>query len=285
MKTTAGLTAALIFMAGTAVAQQPVDPTTWSTWGDTRILGVVDNVAQQQTFGVYGMLGADTKVQPWLTLGMGVGYENLNTQSWSGSGARTIENGVGLQPYATFQLNPNIFLTAFAAVTRVSYDAVLSPGVTGQFNAWRWLGGGNLTGVWHDGAWRFQPSLIVLYGQEDQDGYTTSAGTSVSPQQLPFGRISLGPEVGYAFARPGAWAFEPFVFARGNVDYVQPNVSVVTGTTIASAQHGAWSGSLGGGFSINTRQGFFARVQASNESVGQYGESVWLGEFRGGWKF
>jgi hypothetical protein len=51
----------------------------------------------------------------------------------SGNDAQTIENGGSLPPFGTFQSNPDLFLTAFAVLTRVSWEAVLSPGVTGQF--------------------------------------------------------------------------------------------------------------------------------------------------------
>ena len=281
--------ASLIPWVGLAAAQQlpaaPEPSPTWNTWLDGRFVGVVDRTANQQTFGSYATVGADKSVSPWLTLGLGVGYEHLITQNWAVQGVSSLENGVSLQPYATAQLSPNIFLTAFGAVTRVSYNAGLGNGANAQFGAWRWLGGGNLVGVWHEENWRLQPTLTVLYGQENQEGYTTTTGTSVSPQSLPFGRISFGPEIGYAFRQPEAWALEPFVFARGNYDYVQPNVAVFNGAIFTSSQHGPFSASLGGGLSLNTKQGFYLRLPASNESVGQGGLDVWLGQIRGGWKF
>jgi outer membrane autotransporter protein len=289
MKALALALAGLISWAGLAAAQQPAaapEPSpTWNTWFDGRIVGVVDRNSNQQTFGSYATLGADKQVSRWLTLGMGIGYEHLVTQNWALQGVSSIENGVGLQPYATAQLSPNIFLTAFGAVTRVFYNASLGSNGNAQFNAWRWMGGGNLLGVWHEGDWRLQPALTVLYGQENQEGYTTSTGTSVASQSLPFGRISLGPEVGYTFRKPEAWAIEPFVFARGNFDYVQPNAAVLNGTIFTSSQHGPFSAALGGGLSFATKQGFTLRLQVSNESVGQNGLDVWLGQIRGGWKF
>lgn len=281
--------AGLFSCPGLALAQQPPAATertpTWNTWFDGRIVGVADRASNQQTSGSYATVGADKQVSSWLTLGLGVGYEHLVTQSWALPGVDSVGNGVGLQPYATAQLSPNIFLTGFGAITRLSYNAALGGGVNAQFGAWRWLGGGNLTGVWHEENWRLQPQLTVLYGEENQEGYTTSAGTSGAPQSLPFGRISFGPEVGYTFRQPDAWALEPFVFARGNYDYVRPGVSVFNGATFSSSQHGPFSASLGGGLSLNTRQGFYVRLQASNESVGQNGLDVWLGQIRGGWKF
>lgn len=159
--------------AGFAAAQQPAaapEPApTWNVWFDGRIVGVVDRSSNQQTSGAYATMGADKQVSPWLTLGMGLGYEHLVTHNWTLHGVDTVENGVGLQPYATAQLSPNIFLTAFGAVTRVSCNAALGSGVNAQFGAWRWLGGGNLVGVWHEENWRLQPMLTVLYGQENQE--------------------------------------------------------------------------------------------------------------------
>jgi outer membrane autotransporter protein len=292
MKALAVALVGLISWAGGAAAQQqpaaaaaPEPTPAWNTWIDGRFVGVVDHASNQQSFGSYTTLGADKAVSPWLTLGLGVGYEHFVTQSWALPDVSSTENGVGLQPYATARLSPNFFLTAFGAVTRVFYNASLGSSGGAQFDAWRWLGGGNLMGVWHDGNWRLQPTLTVLYGQENQDGYTTTTGATVAPQTLPFGRISFGPEVGYAFRKPEAWAIEPFVFARGNYDYVQPNVAVFNGAIFSSAQHGPLSASLGGGLSFNTKQGFYLRLQGSNESVGQGGFDVWLAQVRGGWKF
>lgn len=127
--------------------------------------------------------------------------------------------------------------------------------------------------------------MTVLYGQENQEAYTTSASATAAPLSLPFGRISVGPEIGYSIVKPEAWALEPYIVARGNFDYVRPSVSVISAGTFTSSQQGPFSATLGAGVQLNTKQGFNARLQATNESVGQPGLDVWLGQVRGGWKF
>jgi Autotransporter beta-domain len=284
-----GVAAGLVLAATAALAQEtPGDqalPKKWNIWVESRLFGVVDSVAQQQTLGVTALVGADTKVLPWLTAGLSVGYENFDTKTVT-TNLHTISNGVGLQPYLTAKLDPNFYLTAFGGFTRLDYNTALAPGIAGQFVAWRLLGGANLTGVWHDGDWRFQPDATIYYGGENQQGYTTNVGSTVAPITIPFGRISAGPEIGYAFRDSAkSMVIEPFIKAHVNFDYITNNVAIFNGATFASGNRGQWSASLGAGAVLNTARGFFARLEASNESVGMNGLSVWVGQIRGGWNF
>jgi hypothetical protein len=286
----ASLMIVMLWSASDAAAQDPASqqealPKKWNVWTEGRLFGVTDSVAQQQSVGGSVIVGADNKVLPWLTAGLGVSYESFTTKTLA-TNLDTRSSGVGLLPYLTAQLNPKLYATAFGTFTHLDYTTALAPGIGGQFEAWRLLGGAILTGVWRDQSWRFQPDVTFYYGAENQSAYTTSAGGSVAAQSIPFGRISAGPEIGYVFTDAAkSWALEPFIKAKGNFDYITSNTALFNGATFTSANRGQWSATLGAGAALNTSRGFFARVEASNQSVGMSGLSVWLGQVRGGWNF
>ena len=287
--------AATAWLSGTAAAQDPAEqqirqeeaagtPRASNLWTEGRLFGVTDSVSLQQSSGVVAVVGADTKPVPWLTTGLGVSYESFTTKNWS-TNLATMSNGVGFLPYLSARLSPSLYVSAFGGITHLNYTTALAPGIGGQFDAWRLLGGAALTGVWRERSWRLQPEASFYYGGENQQAYTTSAGGAVAAQSIPFGRISAGPEIGYAFTKAGAWAIEPFVKAKGNFDYIVSNSSIFNGATFSTASRGQWSATLGAGATVNTSQGFFARLEASNESVFQNGLNIWLGQVRGGWNF
>jgi hypothetical protein len=284
------LLATLVWAAGDAAAQDPASQDEslvkkWNVWTEGRLFGVTDSVAQQQSLGGNVIVGADTKALPWLTTGLGVSYEAFTTRTVT-TNLITRSSGVGALPYVTARIHPNLYATAFGTFTHLDYTNALAPGVGGQFDAWRLLGGASLTGVWQAQSWRFQPDVTFYYGAENQSAYTTSVGSSVAAQSIPFGRISAGPEIGYTFTDGArSWALEPFIKAHGNFDYITSNTALFNGATFTSANRGQWSASLGAGAALNTSRGFFARVEASNQSVGMNGLSVWLGQVRGGWNF
>jgi len=260
------------------------DPSTtrWNGWFDGRLIGASDSVAQQNAFGFVGVGGVDYKIVPWMTVGLSVGTEAFNTKLGF-NGANVSTNGVSVAPYVGVRLDPNVFVSAFVGGTHLNYSTVPQPGQAGQFEAWRFMVGGSLIGVWRMGPWRLQPSVDIAYGTETQNGFTDSVGTQVPSQVVQYGRLRGGPEIGYRFDfTDRGWSLEPFVLARGNLDFATNNASFVNGQMVNLRGQG--SGGVGAGFVVQGR-GFNVRGDVAYDSIGLAGFDLWTGRLRAGWTF
>ena len=266
----------------------PGDPQAhkWNAWAEGRVVGLTDSIAQQSTLGFAGTAGVDYKFQPWLAVGLSLGVENYETR-FNLPGVRSGQTGVTVLPYFGVRLTDNVFAEGFVGLTKLYYNVTPGTGITGTFNSLRVFFGGALTGVWHDGNWRFQPSILAAWGSETQNAYTDSNNTFVPQQTITFGRVGAGPEIGYTFKddRRG-WSFEPFGLAKFNVDFSSTPVYTFYGLTPVVARSGTQaSGQVGGGMAMLLDEGFYLRVQASYDSIGVPGLDVWSGRIRAGKTF
>src|SRR5262249_47443782 len=146
----------------------------WNAWLEGRVVGSVDSVAQSNTLGFVGGAGVDYRFRPWLTGGLAVAVENFETR-FGLPGTRIGSTGVSALPYLGVRLDSNVFASAFAGFTALNYNANPVLNVSSSFDALRVFFGGAVSGVWHDGPWRFQPSLAAAWATETQYGYTDSS--------------------------------------------------------------------------------------------------------------
>ena len=270
------------------VGCDPADPQAhkWNAWAEGRVMGLTDSIARQSTLGFAGTTGIDYKFEPWLALGLSLGVENYETR-FNLPGVRSGQTGVTVLPYFGMRLTDNMFAEGFVGLTKLYYNVTPGTGITGTFDSLRVFFGGALSGVWHDGNWRFQPSLLGAWGSETQNAYTDSNSTFVPTQTVTFGRIGAGPEIGYTFKdeRRG-WTFEPFGLAKVNLDFSSTPVYTFYGLTPVVARSGTQaSGQLGGGVAMLLDEGFYLRLQASSDSIGVPGLDIWSGRIRAGKSF
>ena len=266
----------------------PTDPQAhrWNVWAEGRVVGLTDSIAQQSTLGFAGTAGVDYKFQPWLAVGLSLGVENYETR-FNLPGVRSGQTGVTALPYFGVRLTDNVFAEGFVGLTKLYYNVTPGTGTTGTFDSLRVFFGGALSGVWHDGNWRFQPSILGAWGSETQNAYTDSANTFVPAQTITFGRIGAGPEIGYTFKddRRG-WSFEPFGLAKVNLDFSSTPIYAFYGGTPVVARSGTQaSGQVGGGIAMLLDEGFYLRLQASYDSIGVPGLDIWSGRIRAGKTF
>lgn len=231
----------------------------WNVWGEGRLTGVRDRLANSNSAGFVGAVGFDYRFAPWITGGLSGAVESFETRLGAPS-TRIGTIGLSLAPYANVRLDPNVTATLFGAISSLSYDSNPAAGVSARFAAVRFLMGGAVTGQWQEGPWRFQPSVSLSYGTEQQQSYVDSAGTRVPEQTVNFGTIAAGPEIGYRFkSADGAWDIEPFATSRLNINYVNSSTAVFN-NGVQVATRGNVSGSLGGGLSVQSRDGLSARL-------------------------
>jgi hypothetical protein len=257
----------------------------WNVWGEARLTQANDRLGQSNAFGFVGSAGVDYKVMPWMALGVSLGAESYETK-FGFNGVRIGSVGVSVVPYAGFKLGEKLFASAFVGLTQINYNSNPQLGSTANFAATRFFFGGSLFGVWRDGPWRFQPTLAGSYGTEAQQGYTDSLGNVVSGQTVNYGRLSAGPEIGYAFRAPDrSWTVEPYVTGRGNLDFSSNNATLLQGQSVVLRPGTQGSGSAGVGVDARFASGFYLRLQGSYDSIGVSGLDVWSGLIRGGYTF
>ena len=257
---------------------------TWNA-GCTAMSSAPSIAGGQQALGFVGSAGVDYKFLPWLAIGMSVGAETFETKLGT-VGVRSGTIGISAAPYIGIRLDDNIFASIFAGLTSINYNNSPAVAVTAQFNALRVFFGGALTGVWREGAWRFQPTLSGAYGSEAQNAYTNSTGNAVQAQTVTYGRISARPEIGYMFRRDDRnWWMEPFVLAKANLDFASSNAVTLNGLAVTLRPGTLGSGSLGFGVDTRFERGFFLRLQGSYNSIGVTGLDIWTGLIRGGMTF
>jgi len=257
----------------------------WNVWLEGRVIGAVDSLAATNALGFVGSAGIDYKFLPWLAVGMSLGAEKFETR-FGTLGVRSGTFGLTAMPYVGLRLNDNVFASIFAGASTIDYNNNPQPGVSATFTSLRFLLGGSLSGVWRDGPWRFQPTLSATYGAESQPGYTDSAGTLVAGQTLTYGRIGIGPEVGYTFTTGSSgWSIEPVVIAKANIDFASSNSSVLNGQSVVLRPGTLGSGSTGVGLNAHHDNGVYLRLQGSYDSIGVLGLDVWSGLLRAGMTF
>lgn len=248
-------------------------------------MGSSDRLLQNNALGFLGFAGVGYQATPWLMTGLSVGAETFRTAyATPGVGSKTV--GVSVVPYAGIRLDQNIQAAAFVGFTSISYNTNPASGVSAQFAAQRFMVGGALTGTWHEGFWRFQPSLQAAYATENQNAYTDSAGTSVGGQTVYYGRIGAGPEIGYTFiGGSGSWTLEPFVSAKINLNIASDTLAVVNNAPVVVRPGTLGSGSIGGGVNLAVQGGPSLRFHGSYDSIGVTGLDVWSAMLRGSFAF
>lgn len=256
----------------------------WNVWMEGRMFSAKDALAQTNALGFVGSTGGDYKVLPWLATGMSLGVESFRTNF--GPGVGSTMTGFTAEPYFGFRLDDNMFASAFFGVSSLTYGVNPAYGVAGQFAALRGFFGGALTGVWHEGPWRLQPSVTGQYGTEQQYGYTDTAGNSVPPQVVTYGRISAGPEIGYTIKDiAGFVTIEPYVIGKVNIDFASSPVVLFNGTPLVVRSGTFGSGTAGLGFAMTLDNGIYFKIQGTYESIGVSGLDIWSGLVRAGVKF
>jgi hypothetical protein len=257
----------------------------WNAWTEARVIGGSDSLTRSRALGFIASGGVDYKFLPWLAAGLTLGVENFASQfGTAGVGLNTL--GFSAVPYLGFRLSESIYASAFAGVSTINYNTTPAVGVSAAFNATRLFLGASVIGNWHYGAWRFQPALTGTVGTEMQNGYVDSIGNEVSGQSASFGRILLGPEIGYSITSvEHGWALEPFVLARIGVDFASSTVAVTNGQSVIVRPGTLGFGGLGGGVAMQLQNGGYFRGQGSYDSIGVSGLNLWSVVLRAGIAF
>jgi outer membrane autotransporter protein len=261
-----------------SIKDAPLKRPTFDIWAEGHYSHYEDDVSGGKNDGDFGLLylGADYLLAPNILFGALVQFD------WSDEDMQTTNgniNGRGwmVGPYLSARLSEILFFNARGAWGQSDNDIRIGT-ITGSFDTNRWLVSSDLTGNWHNGAWRFTPSVGVAYAQEDQDRYTNSAGTVVTSQTVSLGRVTFGPEVAYRIAAGGGTVIEPMASLKGLWDFDNESNLVIDGI-VASPDD--FRGRFEGGVMVSSPGGFAIRATGNYDGIGSgdfeaYGGELWV---------
>ncbi len=194
------------------------------------------------------VLGGDYRFNRWLIGGLAFVYDRTNMDTTFNSGELEV-NGYSFAPYAIVQLIQNrLFLAVSAGYSITDQDAKRTNNtITSSADGDRFFAAANLTAVFNHMNWRLQPSTGILWARSKTDSYRESNGVLASESVNHFGRMHVGGEVGYRFAR-----WEPFAGAKYLHDY-KFDYPTFTGVTQPTERRSAAQFTVGTNVNISNR--------------------------------
>lgn len=226
--------------------------------------------------GKFGILyvGADYLVNPWILIGALVQFDWMDDKS---SVLSTDVSGRGWMagPYVTLKLSDNIMLDARGAWGQSDNDIRPFNTYQDSFDTDRWLVKANLTGNWYVDHLRISPSVGVIYVEEEQHAYVDSLGASIASQSAHIGRLTFGPEFGYAFQRPDGVIIEPHAAFTGMWDFDKDETVSMGGLTASTDDFRV---KVEGGLMVRATDGSSARATLSYDGIGANNFDAWGGQ-------
>lgn len=235
-----------------------------------------DDLGTSDNSGRFGILyvGADYLVSPWILVGALVQFDWMDDESKK-LNTDVSGNGWLAGPYVTLKLSDNIMFDARGAWGQSDNDISPFGTYTDSFDTDRWLAKANLTGNWYAGALRISPSVGVIYVEETQHAYVDSLGFTIDSQSVHIGRLTFGPEFGYAIQSSDGTIIEPHVSFTGMWDFDKDSTATVGGLTTSRDDFRV---KVEGGLMVRATDGLSARATVSYDGIGSDDLNAWGGQ-------
>lgn len=209
----------------------------WNIWINGTYTYLDDNLpmAGYDGYQSAGIAGIDYKITDRIVLGL-IGNLSTsdidNTVPFTGIG-NSQTDGYGLGAYAGVLVTDHIVADAsflYNWTDNSTFDGV----DTASYNSDGWTLGGNLTGYWYTGKWRWSPAIGISWSHNHDDAYVDSASIPFPAQEQDTGLFTFGGTAGYNFAvsdkntaelwasATGEWTFE----RSGSPSLTTPGVPV-----------------------------------------------------------
>jgi hypothetical protein len=144
-----------------------------------------------------------------------------------------------------------------------------------SFDTDRWLTKANLSGNWFVERVRISPSVGLIYIEETQDGYVDSLGSTIDSQSVHLGRLTFGPEFGYAILREDGTILEPHMAFTGMWDFDKDSTATVGGLTTGIDDFRV---KVEGGLMVRGTNGISGRAALSYDGIGTGDFNAWGGQ-------
>lgn len=235
-----------------------------------------DDTGSGDRDGNFGIVyvGADYLVSPWILIGALVQFDYMEDKSATLS---TDVSGRGWMagPYVSLKLSDNIMFDARGAWGQSDNDISPFNTYTDSFDTDRWLAKANLTGNWYIDGLRISPSVGVIYVDETQHAYIDSLGNTIASQSVHIGRMTFGPEFGYAIQRSDGVIIEPHVSFTGMWDFDKDSTATIGGLTTSTDDFRV---KVEGGLMVRATDGTSARATVSYDGIGGGDFDAWGGQ-------
>ena len=235
-----------------------------------------DDLGNGDRSGSFGILyvGADYLVNSWILVGALVQFDWMDDKS---SVLSTDVSGTGWMagPYVSMKLSDAIVFDARAAWGQSDNDVSPFGTYKDSFETDRWLAKANLTGNWFIDGLRISPSVGVIYVEETQNAYVDSLGATIGEQSVHIGRMTFGPEFGYAIQMNDGTIVEPHVSFTGMWDFDKDETANIGGL-IASTDE--FRVKTEAGLMVRATDGSSARATISYDGLGSSDLDAWGGQ-------
>ena len=154
------------------------------------------------------MLGADFKPAPNMVIGLALGYENGETDTYFNNGEQD-SDGFTLSPYFAYLINEYFSFDLSGGYSWVDYDQFRTDAdekISSSLDSDRWFVSAALHAYKNINAWNFTGNLSYTISRESQDSFTESNGTQVRENDIDLSTIDIGIETSYIIG-----IFEPYL--------------------------------------------------------------------------
>jgi autotransporter-like protein len=158
------------------------------------------------------LVGADIQPQENMVAGLALGYEDADVDTLFNSGEQE-RDGFTIAGYFGYLINNNLSIDASAGYTAVEYEqfrmatfadpnfgAAVGSKISSEVDADRFFIAGNVNGFWVLNNWMLGANAGLVWGEEDQDNFTESAGgisAGFTGQDFETGLLRIGGNVAY----------------------------------------------------------------------------------------
>lgn len=244
--------------------------------------GVQAGLKSTKTGGEYGghqtsgMLGVDLRMNRDLLVGLAISKDSLNVATEYNSGTFK-GHGTSFFPYAGIKLNNNVLMNLMFGYSNVQYSASHT-GITGEFDAKRYLQQVEIRGTHRFGRMQVQPTVELSYFHEKRDGFIESNGSVIPGDSISVGQYGAGLITSYDFGR---WT--PYVRLRSTYNFTQPDPSILTTGEINKTERLDYSASMGSNYVVT--DSIKATMEGSVGGLNQDDLSTWslTGQLRYEW--
>jgi outer membrane autotransporter protein len=146
------------------------------------------------------------------------------------SGGNVQSESFGLGVYAGSAITEHIVVDAMLIWSRGDNDVkeILPPPNTGSFDSERIQAAANMTGYWYRDAWRYSPTVGIVWSRENQDAYVLVPSMTPAPSAtLESGVAIAGFQIGHTTTIDDVRTIEPWIGINAEWEFHTSGVSNV----------------------------------------------------------
>ncbi len=175
------------------------------------------------------VIGADTKLSNDLVVGGLIGYGKTDfTTTLVGTSSFDAKSAT-IGVYIGKRFANGVIFDATVTYSSVDYDVLTLGGVTGSFDADRYVVAGTIRRQYVLDNVTVEPLVSLVYARENQDAYTNSAAVAIPANSVEAGRLSAGSNFYFKPQSAGNGIVKTRLGLMGEYEWNDQNVNLATG--------------------------------------------------------